>query len=37
MNLIRQCTDRCWEVLEQISDPEIPLVVRCNRAGIYCA
>lgn len=26
MNLIRQCTDRCWEVLEQISDPEIPVL-----------
>lgn len=26
MNLIRQCTDECWDVLQQISDPEIPVL-----------
>ena len=26
MNLIRQCTDQCWDVLAQISDPEIPVL-----------
>ena len=26
MNLIKHCIDRCWETLEQVSDPEIPVL-----------
>ena len=26
MNLIRHCTDECWDVLQHISDPEIPVL-----------
>ncbi|MCA4799425.1 1,2-phenylacetyl-CoA epoxidase subunit PaaD [Acinetobacter towneri] len=26
MNLIRHCLDECWEVLAQVSDPEIPVL-----------
>jgi ring-1,2-phenylacetyl-CoA epoxidase subunit PaaD len=26
MNLIRQFSDDCWDILQQISDPEIPVL-----------
>ena len=26
MNLIKHCVDQCWEVLQQVSDPEIPVL-----------
>ena len=26
MNLIRHVEDQCWEVLAQVSDPEIPVL-----------
>ncbi len=26
MNLIRQFSDNCWDILQQISDPEIPVL-----------
>ncbi|MCP5774421.1 iron-sulfur cluster assembly protein, partial [Klebsiella pneumoniae] len=26
MNLIRHVEDQCWDVLQQVSDPEIPVL-----------
>lgn len=26
MNLIKHCVDQCWEVLQQVLDPEIPVL-----------